>query len=94
MLNIALSFVINFNSYKNKSGEIVYQDDEITVRNFGDDPEVIKIISDFIGNTYTSSSVNDNTISPFSTVGPGGRSELSATTNNRPVYWMIKPKTK
>lgn len=73
-------------------GEIIYMDDEITVRSFGNDTE----ISDAIFNHPNSVVVNENenTIMPFSSVtGPGGRASIVAGNSGRIVYWSVKPAT-
>lgn len=80
-----------------QTGEIIYEDDEITVISFGDDPE----ISDAIFNHPNSVVVNESEISsenniimPFSSVtGPGGRASIVAGDSGRIVYWSVKPAT-
>lgn len=62
-------------------GEITYQDDEITVRNFGNDP----VIADIIANSVTSEQQG--------VVGPGGKSSITAGNTGRILYWSVTPNT-
>ncbi|MBM7646799.1 hypothetical protein JOD45_003033 [Scopulibacillus daqui] len=69
---------------------IVYKDDDITVRSFGDDPEV----SDIIFNNPNSVAAYENKIMPRSSViGNGGRASIVAGNSGRIVYWSVKPAT-
>lgn len=71
-----------------QKGEIIYMDDEITVRSYGDDPK----ISDAISNHPNS--VTSFNISPFSSVtGPGGRASIVDGNTGNIVYWTVKPAT-
>ncbi|TFV07594.1 hypothetical protein E4T85_16870 [Bacillus stratosphericus] len=77
-----------------EKGEIVYKDDEITVRSFGNDKEA----SDTIFNhpdSVVAIADKDETIRPMASVnGPGGRSSIVAGKSGRVVYWSVKPETK
>lgn len=77
-------------------GEIIYQDDEITVRSFGNDPEIADAIFNHPDSVVGDNSVgvNENDIMPFASVtGPGGRASIVAGTSGRIVYWSVKPAT-
>lgn len=79
----------------NATGEIIYQDEEITVRSFGNDEK----IAETIANHPNSVSMNENSIvDPFvmysSAEGPGGWSKITASNTGRSVYWSVKPNTK
>lgn len=74
-----------------KTGEIVYQDDEITVRSFGNDEKIAEAIS----NHPNSVSMYENNIIPSASAnGPGGRATINASNSGRSVYWSVKPATK
>lgn len=82
----------------NTTGEIIYQDEEITVRSFGNDEEIANTIL----NHPESVSINDNTpiindknpIMYSSATGPGGRASIVASNSGRSLYWSVKPATK
>src|SRR5699024_5078369 len=80
---------------KNK-GEVIYQDDEITVESFGNDTEISDAIFNHPDSVVEDDSfeVNENEIMPLSSVnGPGGRASIVAGNSGRVVYWSVKPKT-
>lgn len=80
----------------NLTGEIIYQDDEITVRSFGDNPEIAEAIFNHPDSVVADNSLieNKNDFTPFSSVtGPGGRSSIVASDTGRSVYWSVKPAT-
>lgn len=71
-----------------QNGEIIYQDDEITVTSFGNDEEIANAIFNH------PDSISETAISPISAVtGPGGRSSIVAGDSGRIVYWSVKPAT-
>ncbi|OVE34143.1 hypothetical protein CCZ20_28075 [Priestia aryabhattai] len=71
-----------------QKGEIVYQDDEVTVRSFGEDEEIANAIYNH------PDSVSETLFSPFSSsTGPGGRSSIVAGDSGRIVYWTVRPAT-
>ncbi|MFJ7990648.1 hypothetical protein ACIQY5_00390 [Peribacillus frigoritolerans] len=73
-----------------QKGEIIYMDDEITVRSFGNDTE----ISDVIFTHPNSVVVNENNPMLYSSAtGPGGRASIVASDTGRSVYWSVKPAT-
>ncbi len=83
-----------------KTGEIIYQDDEITVRSFGNDPEISDAIINHPNsvvadeNPVVNNDTTGNVIVPFSSVtGPGGRASIVAGDSGRIVYWTVKPAT-
>lgn len=78
-----------------QTGEIIYQDDEITVTSFGDDPEAADAIFNHPDSIVKDSPVNDGSvIVPFSSIiGSGGRSSIVASDTGRSVYWSVKPAT-
>jgi len=72
--------------------EIVYQDDDITIGYFGNDPEIAKQIEE--SSTSVSSVEEPSLITPFQTVtGPGGKVTIDAGDNGRVIYWSVKPAT-
>lgn len=80
--------------------EIIYQDDEITVGSFGNDPEIAKKIEESktsvtsTENENNSKEQNESGITPFKTVtGPGGKVTIDAGTSGRIIYWSVKPAT-
>ncbi|MED2976138.1 hypothetical protein P4284_05300 [Bacillus swezeyi] len=80
-----------------QKGEIVYMDDEITVRSYGNDKEISDIIFNHPNSvvaTDDEEETSENTIKPMaSAVGPGGRSSIVAGSSGRIVYWSVKPNT-
>lgn len=62
-------------------GTITYQDDEITVINLGNDPEIADLIA---------GQQNSFEIQPFAT-GSGGSASITAGDNGRILYWTVKP---
>lgn len=68
-------------------GEIIYKDDEITVRSFGNDTEIAESISNHPNN------VRSNAVTPFGASGSGGWADISAGDSGRIVYWSVKPAT-
>lgn len=77
-------------------GEIIYQDDEITVRSFGNDPEIAGAIFNHPDSVVGDNSVevNENGVMPFASInGSGGRSSIVAGNSGRIVYWSVKPAT-
>lgn len=77
-------------------GEIIYQDDEITVRSFGNNPEIADAIFNNPDSVVGDNSVevNEKSIMPFASInGPGGRSSIVAGNTGRIVYWSVKPAT-
>src|SRR5699024_896041 len=79
---------------KNK-GEVIYQDDEITVESFGNDTEISDAIFNHPDSVVEDDSVevNEDEIMPRSSVnGPGGRASIVAGNSGSVVYWSVKPK--
>lgn len=76
-------------------GVIIYMDDEITVRSFGNDTEIAEAISEHPNSvrSYESNANNENTITPFGAVGSGGWADITAGNSGRIVYWSVKPAT-
>lgn len=77
-------------------GEVTYMDDEITVTDFGDDPDISDAIFNNPDSVVADSSlgVNGFGITPYSSVnGPGGRASIVAGDSGRIVYWSVKPAT-
>jgi len=75
-----------------QKAEITYQDDEITVGRWGNDPEILKKIEE----SPTSVTVTEESslIQPAKTViGPGGKVTIDAASNGRRIYWTVKPNT-
>ncbi|MEB2301403.1 hypothetical protein LAV72_17430 [Lysinibacillus xylanilyticus] len=73
-----------------EKGEIIYMDDEITVRSFGNDQEV----SDAIFNHPDSvTATNENPFLRSSVTGPGGRASIVDADSGRAVFWSVKPAT-
>lgn len=70
-------------------GEIVYQDDEITVRDLGDDP----VISNIITEDPNSVIAEENAGIKPQVVGPGGRAVVTAGDYGRTIYWTVRPNT-
>lgn len=71
-----------------EKGEIIYIDDEITVRSFGNDTEASEAIFNH------PDSVTSTEIMPFSAVnGPGGRASIVSGNSGRIVYWSVTPAT-
>ncbi|MBY8913333.1 hypothetical protein KY305_11335 [Bacillus sp. YC2] len=70
-------------------GDIVYQDNEITVRDLGNDPLVSNIIAEDPNSVIAD---EDAGIKPKA-VGPGGRAVINAADNGRTIYWTVRPKT-
>ncbi|MCK2012555.1 hypothetical protein GW626_16740 [Peribacillus muralis] len=76
---------------KSQTGEIIYEDDEIKVVDFGNDPEISEAIFDHPDSEVNGAKID---IVPFSSVnGPGGRSSIVASNTGRSVYWSVKPAT-
>lgn len=78
--------------------EIIYEDDEIKVGSFGNDPEIAKKIEESPTSVTVEESVcsgGQGQITPFKTViGPGGKVTIDAGTSGRIIYWSVKPSTK
>ncbi|PED41976.1 hypothetical protein [Bacillus cereus] len=75
----------------NNTGEIIYQDDEITVTSFGDSEKTAEAI---LNHPASVSMYENNPITYASVNGPGGRSSIIASNSGRSVYWSVKPATK
>lgn len=76
------------------NAEITYQDDEITVWSFGNDPEIIKQIEDSPTSISSEEVIESGQIIPFLTAtGPGGKVTLDPGSNGRYIYWSVKPST-
>lgn len=76
-----------------QTGEIIYEDDEITITSFGNDPEISEAIFNH-PNSVTSAVENEiNSITPYGVTGPGGWSSITASDSGRSVYWSVKPAT-
>ncbi|GIN78695.1 MULTISPECIES: hypothetical protein [Bacillus] len=72
--------------------EITYQDDEITVGYWGNDPEIAKKIEK--SPTSVSSTEVPHLITPAKTVtGPGGKVTIDAGNSGQIIYWTVKPNT-
>lgn len=70
------------------NAEITYQDDEITVISFGNDPEIAKQIQEYSG------ADNSQLIQPLvSQSGPGGFAKIEAYDTGRAIFWTVKPAT-
>ncbi|MBK5491791.1 hypothetical protein [Bacillus sp. TH13] len=82
----------------NATGEIIYQDEEITVRSFGNDTEISNAIlnhPDSVSMDGSNPIIDKNNPIMYSSVnGPGGRSSIVASNSGRSVYWSVKPATK
>lgn len=82
-------------SLTEEKGEIVYQDDEITVRTFGNDEEISEAILNH-PDSSTVSTINSDSpgIQPFASVGfgNGGRASIIVL-NSREVEWTVRPAT-
>lgn len=77
-----------------QKGEIIYKDDEITVRSFGNDPEISEAIFNHSNSIVKNeNNANDNIITPFGATGSGGWSSITASDSGRSVYWSVKPAT-
>lgn len=84
----------------NFKGEIVYQDQDITVRNYGNNDQVSKLI-DTASNTVSTGTAKQSVTTPenpiFSnkstTVGNGGVAKLNAGNSGRILYWSVNPNT-
>ena len=77
-------------------GEVTYMDDEITVTDFGDNPEISEAIFNNPDSVVADSSlgIRGIGITPYSSVtGPGGRSSIVAGNSGRILYWSVKPDT-
>ncbi|MCT4396798.1 hypothetical protein [Periweissella beninensis] len=84
-------------------GDIVYQDDDITVRSFGDNQDVATAIANAnntvsAGTTTTNSANTSSKFSPYAsikttTTGNGGVARLNAGDSGRVLYWSVKPAT-
>lgn len=70
-------------------GEIVYQDDEITVRDLGNDP----VISNIITEDPNSVIAEENAGIKPQVVGPGGKAVVTAGDRGRTIYWTVRPNT-
>lgn len=76
-----------------QTGEIIYTDDEITVRIFEDNEEISDAIFNYPNNTETTfEDENESNIMPLVS-GPGGTSRIIAGDSGRIVYWTVKPAT-
>ncbi|MEK4671549.1 hypothetical protein [Niallia sp. FSL R7-0271] len=71
-------------------GEIIYQDEEITVRDFGNDPDIANLIKEE-PNSVTANT--NNTGIGIQAVGPGGSANVTAATNGRTIYYTVRPAT-
>ncbi|MGX9952357.1 hypothetical protein ACS9SB_0020340 [Bacillus subtilis] len=78
----------NLNDLSNL-GEIIYEDDEITVRDFGNDP----VISNIITEDPNSVIAEENAGIKPQVVGPGGRAVVTAGDYGRTIYWTVRPNT-
>lgn len=78
-----------------QEGEIIYQDEEITVRSFGNDPEIAEAISNHPNSvrSFEPNLNNGDVFMPLGAVGPGGWSNITAGNSGRVVYWSVKPAT-
>lgn len=78
-----------------QKGEIIYQDEEITVRSFGNDPEIAEAISNHPNSvsSFEPNLNNKDVIMPMGAVGTGGWSNITAGDSGRIVYWSVKPAT-
>lgn len=109
LLIMMLTFILANPAFANESydrklealaekGEIVYKDDEITVRSFGNDQEISDLIfnhPDSVVAIGNEEEVNENIMRPMASVtGPGGRASMIAGKSGRVVYWSAKPNTK
>ena len=84
-------------------GKIVYQDDDITVRSFGDNQDIVTAIANakntVSAGTIATSSVDTNSkLSPYASVkttatGTGGVARLNAGNSGRILYWSVRPAT-
>lgn len=78
-------------------GEIIYKDDEITVRSFGNDQEISDAIfndpNSVVANNSDSVIANGDIMPLSSVVGPGGRASIVAANSGRSVYWSVTPAT-
>ncbi|WP_338754715.1 hypothetical protein [Leuconostoc mesenteroides] len=84
-------------------GDIVYQDDDITVRSFGDNQDVATAIANAentvsAGTTTTNSANTSSKFSPYASIkttatGNGGVARLNAGDSGRVLYWSVKPAT-
>ncbi|MED1738173.1 hypothetical protein P4U97_01310 [Bacillus swezeyi] len=70
-------------------GDVVYEDDEIVVRDLGNDPEIAKIIEEDPNSDIAEEKAG---IKPQA-VGPGGRAVINAADNGRTIYWTVRPNT-
>ena len=78
--------------------EITYQDDEITVGHWGNDPEIAKKIEESSTSVTAieelSSTEEVPLFKPTKTVtGPGGKVTIDAGNSGRIIYWSVKPAT-
>ncbi|WP_374717704.1 hypothetical protein [Neobacillus sp.] len=78
-----------------QTGEVIYEDDEITVISFGNNPEISDAIFNHPNSVVNESGISssDNIITPSSVTGPGGRASIVAGDSGRIVYWSVKPAT-
>ncbi|MGE7948110.1 hypothetical protein [Lysinibacillus sp. NPDC093688] len=73
-----------------EKGEIIYMDDEITIRSFGNDQEVSEAI---FNHPDSVTATNENPILRSSITGPGGRASIVDADSGRAVFWSVKPAT-
>ncbi|WP_110114967.1 hypothetical protein [Bacillus sp. CGMCC 1.16541] len=78
-----------------QEGEIIYQDEEITVTSFGNDPEIAEAISNHPNSvrSFEPNLNNKDVIMPMGAIGSGGWSDITAGDSGRVVYWSVKPTT-
>ncbi|MDA2113616.1 hypothetical protein PDN13_31935 [Bacillus cereus] len=70
------------------NSKIIYQDEEITVGSFGNDPDIAKKIEE-----SPTSVTNFEAVPYLTATGPGGKATLDAGANGRTIYWSVKPAT-
>ncbi|MFS0878978.1 hypothetical protein [Metabacillus niabensis] len=78
---------------------ITYEDYEIIVGSFGNDPEIAKQIEESLTSVTSEEQslvtpVDQSLITPFKTVtGAGGKVTIDAGTSGRIIYWSVTPAT-
>lgn len=86
----------NLEALTENKGEVTFVDDEITITDFGDNPEISDAIFNHPDSVVSDASfgVNGLGITPYSSVtGPGGRASIVAGDSGRILYWSVKPAT-
>ncbi|MDE3316260.1 hypothetical protein [Lacticaseibacillus zeae] len=79
-------------------GTVIYQDKDITVRSFGNDPTIAKAISDnpktVTGQLTSSSSASNGNVAPASVgIGASGTAKLYAASSGQLLFWSVLPAT-